>query len=165
MSYSEIIKDLKSIQKQLRPDELYLRTTNAYCDCDTILGALNSSETYKKLLNSQKVKNLKKKKWTTEQIDDWIHKKLEVKNPKFKRLTKNEKENKIKRWIDFIQEILASDKVKRIGILKHWYVSSLSFEEFNIKETKRIQRERFDKDLLLNVEEDILYEFIPSYKN
>ena len=67
--------------------------------------------------------------------------------------------------MDLIQEILASNQVKRIGILKHWYVSSLSNEEFNIKDTKQIQINRLDKDLVLNLEEDILYEFIPNYKN
>jgi hypothetical protein len=162
MSY-EPVKN-QAIQDQLRPDELYFRATNAYCDCDTILGALNTSEDYKKLLNSQKVRNLRKKKWTSEQIDNWISEKIKGNNPKFDRLTDIEKENKIKRWIDFINAILASDQVKRIGILKHWYNAGLSNEEFTIRETKQIQIDQLNKNLLLNLEEDILYEFIPIYK-
>lgn len=164
--YNMAFKPIKniSIQDQLRPEELYFRATNAYCDCNTILGALNTSEEYKKLLDSEKIRSLKKKKWTSEQIDIWIRKKIKGKNPKFEKLTEIEKENEIKRWKDFIQEILASKKVKRIGILKHWYNSNLSEEKFKIRESKQIQIDRLNKNLLLNLEEDILYEFIPIYK-
>ncbi len=162
MSYDPI--ENSAIQDQLRPGELYFRATNSYCDCDTVLGALSTSEEYKKLLDSEKVRRLRKKKWTTDQIDDWIRKKISGNNPKYDKLMEIEKENQIKRWIDFIYAMLSSDQVKRIGILKHWYNKGLSNEEFTIKQIKQIKKGKIDKDLLLNLEEDILYEFIPIYR-
>ena len=65
-----------SIKPQLLPKELYFRATKDICDCDTSLGLLNRSNEYKKLLNSKKVKALRKKKWTQNQIDEWNQDKL-----------------------------------------------------------------------------------------
>ncbi|MFX0087857.1 MAG: hypothetical protein ACFFAU_19550 [Candidatus Hodarchaeota archaeon] len=153
-----------SVQSQLRPGELYFRTTKDYCDCDTIIGALDSSEAYKKLLHSDKVRRLKKKKWNPEQIDEWIKEKLPIRNPKLNKLTPLERKNKIQRWIDFIHSILESKQVKRIGILKHWYDKGLENEDFNIKQKKIVKVNELNEDLLLNMEEGVLYEFIPIYK-
>ena len=153
-----------AIQNQLRPGELYFRTTRDYCDCDTIIGTLNSSEEYKKLLQSEKVRKLKKKKWTDEQIDKWIKEKLPITNPKLAKLTDVERNNKIQRWTGFIHSILGTKQVKRIGILKHWYDKGLENEEFAIKQSKIMKVNELNEDLLLNMEEDVLYEFIPIYK-
>lgn len=51
-----------NVSYQLRPEELYFRATKDYCDCDTILGSLNRLNEYQTLLNSKKVKALRKKK-------------------------------------------------------------------------------------------------------
>ena len=61
-----------NIETQLRPKELYFRATKSYCDCGTVLGSQNRSQEYEKLLKSKKVKTLRKKKWSDEQIHNWI---------------------------------------------------------------------------------------------
>ena len=157
MSFTPIENDF--IKKQLRSGDLYLRATKDYCDCDTILGALNSSEEYKKLLESEKIRRLRKKKWTEEQIEEWIQNKLGHSNPKFDKLTKLEKEQKFSRWNEFINAILSS-KIEPIGLIKHWYSGDLNNAEFNIKQIKTIKMEEINEDLLLNLAEDVLYEFV-----
>jgi len=152
------------VSSQLRPEELYLRATKDYCDCDTILGSYNQFKSYQKLLNSKKVKTLRKKKWTEEEIDEWIKEKLNKKEPKSgKKLTPLEEELEINRWLDLLHGLLNSKKVSRIGLLKHWYAKGLQDEEIRIKKTEKANINAITSDYLLNLEEDVLYEFFPSY--
>ena len=152
------------VSSQLRPEELYLRATKDYCDCDTILGSLNQLKEYQTLLNSKKVKTLRKKKWTEEEIDKWINEKLKKKEPKIgKKLTQLEEEQEINRWLDLLHGLLDSKKVSRIGLLKHWYTKGLQDEEFTIKKTEKVDINTVTSDFILNVEEDVLYEYYSSY--
>lgn len=74
--------DNKILKTQLRPGELYFRTTKDYCDCDTVLGSNNPLQEYEKLIKSKKMKSLKKRKWSNEQIQDWIIDKIKSKSHK-----------------------------------------------------------------------------------
>ncbi|MFX1456559.1 MAG: hypothetical protein ACFFDB_14380 [Promethearchaeota archaeon] len=162
MKFSEI--DNQKVKSQLRLGELYFRLTKDYCDCDTILGSLNSLQEYQTLTKSKKVKALKKKKWTDEQINDWIKEKLKnsEKDPN-KKYTPTEMNLKLCRWTNFLHELLDKKKVSRIGLLKHWYVRGLEEEEIKIVKTEQIGIKQVNSDLLLHLSEDILYEFLPSY--
>lgn len=147
-----------SIKPQLYPKELYLRATKDYCDCDTSLGLLNRSNEYQKLLNSKKVKALRKKKWTQNQINEWIQEKLKkIPQSQKKSITEAEKQQDIERWRDFILNMIKS--VKRIGFLKHWYEGSIENEDIVIKRKEKVKIKDLSIDYLLNIEEDVLYEF------
>lgn len=161
MAFSPIKNE--SIQSLLRPGELYFRATKEYCDCDTILGSLNKVKEYQNLLNSKKVKTLRKKNWTEQEIDNWIKEKLEKKDDKTKRkLNLLERDNEIKRWNNFIHSLLDTKKVSRVGFMKHWYSKGLQSENVTIKKTERIKVNEITSEFLLNLEEDVLYEFFPS---
>ena len=54
---------------------------------------------------------------------------------------------------------------RNIGILKHWYHGTLEDENITLKETRRIQNRNITPDFLLNLEEDILYEFYITYNS
>ncbi|MFW9821655.1 MAG: hypothetical protein ACFFE4_01890 [Candidatus Thorarchaeota archaeon] len=162
MKFSEI--DNRIVKSQLRSGELYFRLTKAYCDCDTILGSLNSLQEYQTLAKSKKVKTLKKKKWTDEQINDWIKEKLKnCEKDLNKKYTSTEINLRLSRWTKFLNDLLDKKKVSRIGLLKHWYVGGLEEEEIKIMKTEKIGIKQVNSDLLLNLSEDILYEFLPSY--
>ena len=164
--YSMAFSPIKNerIQTQLRPGELYFRATKEYCDCDTILGSLNKLKEYQNLLNSKKVKTLRKKNWTEQEIDYWIKEKLEKKDDKTKqKLSPLEQEKEIKKWNDFIHSLLDTKKVTRVGLLKHWYSKGLQSENISIKKIERINVNEVNSEFLLNLEEDVLYEFFPSY--
>jgi len=75
--------------------------------------------------------------------------------------TSLEVDEEINNWIDFVQNVLKN--VKRIGLLKHWYKSSLDNEEILLKKTEQLNLKDFTADKLLKLEEDVLYEFFPSY--
>ncbi|MFX0137806.1 MAG: hypothetical protein ACFFDN_29465, partial [Candidatus Hodarchaeota archaeon] len=136
-----------------------------YCDCDTALGAFNRQKEYEKLLLSKKVKNIKKKKWTQEQIDNWIWEKIKKSTPHVKKyITPMERENEINKWLNFLHEIIALQNVSQIGILKHWYHSTLEHEEIIVKRTEKVNLNDINKEFLLYLEEDILYEFFIPLK-
>ena len=154
-----------NIQSQLRTGELYFRATKDYCDCGTVLGSSNNLQEYQNLLNSQKVRTLKKKKWTDEEIDKWIKEKLQKKGTSTigKKLTPMEIDEKIKRWLDFLRSLLDNKKASRIGLLKHWYDKGLQTEEITLTRTEKINIDKITSEFLLNLEEDVLYEFFPTY--
>ncbi|TFG16908.1 MAG: hypothetical protein EU533_08665 [Promethearchaeota archaeon] len=155
----------QNIQSQLHAGELYFRATKNYCDCDTVLGSLNNLQEYQNLRNSQKVRSLKKKKWTDEQIDEWIKEKLQKEGSSTlgKKLTSMEIDKETKKWLNFLRSILNNKKVSRIGLLKHWYDKDLQTEEINLTRTEIKPIDKITPEFLLNLEEDVLYEFLPTY--
>lgn len=160
MSFTSVRNE--KVEVQLRPGELYFRATKKYCDCDSVLGSRTHPQEYEKLLKSKKVKTLRKKKWSGEQIEEWIMEKIASKSHK-KDLKKSSQEIKeeIDNWINFVKNILKDNK--RIGLLKHWYKSSLDNEEIQIKKTEQINLTDLTAEKLLKLEEDVLYEFFPIY--
>ena len=162
MEFSEIHNP--KVQAQLRPGELYFRATKDYCDCDTVLGSLNSLQDFQNISKSKKIKALKKKNWTDDEINNWINEKLKTKqDKKSKRVNPLERDEKLNRWINFLHDLLNNKSVSRIGILKHWYTSGLKDEEITIKKTEKITINQVTPDLFLNLSEDTLYEFFPIY--
>ena len=151
-----------NITSQLRPDEIYARATKSYCDCNTSLGSRSITPEYNKMLKSQKVRGLRKKRWTDEQIHLWILEKINNKKPKgHDNLTPIEKDIEINNWINFLTNLLSKNKLTRVGILKHWYSKGLTNEEIVIKNTERISIKELNSSILLNLEDDVLYEFHP----
>ncbi|MFW9874194.1 MAG: hypothetical protein ACFFG0_13895 [Candidatus Thorarchaeota archaeon] len=153
-----------AVESQLRLDELYFRATKDYCDCDTPLGALNKLQDFQNLYNLKKVKTLRKKNWSEEEINKWIDQKLKNKSKKTgKKLSSMEIKERTNRWISFLHDLLDNKIVLRIGVLKHWYNRGLEEEKINIKKTKKISINEITSDYLLTLEEDVLYEFLPVY--
>ena len=70
------------IKSQLSRGEQYFRATKAYCDCDTVLGILSTSRRQAALMDSKKVKKLRKKGWTEEEIENWAKDKIAKKKKK-----------------------------------------------------------------------------------
>lgn len=162
MKFSEI--DNHIVKSQLRPGELYFRATKEYCDCDTMLGSLNSLQDFQTISKSKKVKALKKKNWSEESINQWINEKLKKNQKKSnEKFTPAERKERLSRWTNFLYALLDKKKVSRIGFLKHWYKKGLEDEEINIKKTQKIAINQVKPELLLNLSEDILYEFFPIY--
>ncbi len=157
MSFVPIVNPY--VQEQLKKGEMYFQATNDYCDCDTYLGMLDTSEAYKKLLGSSKVRKLRNKKWTELQIDEWIKNKLTDVNPKFKKLTEVEKRIKYERWEGLLKSLLTEKNVDRVGILKHWYSKNLENEEIRIIKRRIVKFAEVCEDFLLHLKEDVLYDF------
>jgi hypothetical protein len=126
--------DNSMLISQLRSGELYLRATKSYCDCDTVLGSLNSLQDFQNLSKSKKVKNLRKKKWSEEAIHKWINDRLKKKEEeRRKKLNPTEVDLKINNWLNFLHRLLDNKTVSRIGLIKHWYTKDLANEVVKIK--------------------------------
>lgn len=148
------------VKSQLKKGEQYFITTKDHCDCDTILGRLSTTKRHDKIMDSKKVKNLRKKGWSEEEIENWIEEKIKKKKVKVGRKIWPElQEKEAKRWIEFISELLETGNISFVGFLKHWYHGNLESEQINIKEIKRIKKDNINVDLLTHIDEDILYEF------
>ncbi len=78
-------------------------------------------------------------------------------------MTPIESKEQINRWINFLHNLLDNKTVSRIGLLKHWYNQGLDDEIFQINETKKISINEITQEYLLNLEEDVLYEFLPAF--
>jgi len=162
MEFSEIHNPM--VQAQLRPGELYFRATKDYCDCGTVLASLNSLQDFQTVSKSKKVKALKKKNWTDDEISNWINEKLKTKqDEKSKKFNPIERNEKLDRWVNFLHDLLGDKKVSRIAILKHWYSRGLEDETIKIGKTQKISIDEVNHDLLLNLYEDTLYEIFPIY--
>jgi hypothetical protein len=160
MAFSEIHNP--TVESQLRPGELYFRATKSYCDCDTALGSRNNLQLFQQISKSKKVKTLKKKNWSEEEINTWIKEKVRKKlKKKGKNKNSLEIKNETNKWIDFMKSLLDNKLVSRIGIIKHWYEQGIEDEEFKITDIQRINVNKITPDLLLNLGENILYEFFP----
>ncbi|MFX1384789.1 MAG: hypothetical protein ACFFBP_20370 [Promethearchaeota archaeon] len=142
----------------LHSGEQYLRATKSYCDCDTVLGSLDTTPQISELKNSKKVKKLKQKKWTEEQIQKWIENKIKQKKTKSK-LTPIEQDLELENWMKFLSYLLSKKNISRVGLLKHWYHQSLEKEEIIIKRKEKINIDKLNKQDLLHMEEDVIYEF------
>ena len=164
MVFSQINND--SMQSYLKAGQLIFRPSKKYCDCDTALGAFNRQNEFEKLLKSKKVRKLTKKKWTQEQIDNWIWEKINKSKPHLKKsITPMERENEIKKWFNFFQEVNALENLSQVGILKHWYNFTLENEKITLKRIEKVDLNDINKEFLLYLEEDVLYEFfIPQKK-
>ena len=150
----------KSVKKQLRQSEQYFRATKSYCDCDNVLGSLSTNRRQASLMESKKVKNLRKKGWTEEEIEDWVKDKIAKKKIKVgRKLWPELIDTEATKWIEFIQELLHTKNISHIGLLKHWYTGGLESAEIEIKEKKKIDVQNINVELISHIDEDILYEF------
>ena len=79
-------------------------------------------------------------------------------------MTERERQLDIERWSNFIMDIINSKEVSRIGILKHWYRYGLQEEEITLIRREKLYVDEIKSEFLLNLEENVLYEFFPRYE-
>lgn len=137
----------QSVKVQLSEDDVYYKITKYDCDCNTSLGK-------EKIYNLDFDNNMKSRN------------ECDLDDPFICRLRQefNEKHEyykvDIKRWENFIKDIFKTNEVKRLGILIHFYHESCEEADFKIKDFKSIKVNQVNPELLLKLEEDILYTFL-----
>jgi hypothetical protein len=55
---------------------------------------------------------------------------------------------------------MATGLTSRVGLLLHWYRSSPENERFIIRQRQAVKMGEISPDLLMTLEEDVLYEFL-----
>ncbi len=123
------------------------RPFNNHCDCNTTLG-----EYFRKKddIAKSKLKKMKKIYSSLEEAENEVQRQIDV----WKDLLRKDIETQ--RWVKFLQGIFS--KVWRINIILHWQ----SKDPFIIKRIEKRQHTEITTDLLLNIEEDVMYEFVKS---
>jgi len=75
-----------------------------------------------------------------------------------------ERENEITKWLNFFHEIVNLESISRVGLLKHWYNFTLENEKIILKRIEKVDLNDINKEFLLYLEEDVLYEFFIPLK-
>jgi hypothetical protein len=152
----------ENVKSQLRSGKLYFRPTQGYCDCDTVLGSLDISQKHESLVDSKKVKKLRKKGWSEEEINNWVTEKTQKERAKKQKKDKfwpEFRNQQATRWIYFLRELLDTGLTSHVGLLIHWYKGGLASEQIELKKTQRINIESISAEILMHLKEDVLYEF------
>jgi len=110
-------------------------------------------------------RKFKNKNVSAAKIQKW--KEQSAENLQKYELTQDEREERIKsalpqtkQWLDFLLAVLNSDFTNRIGLLLHDY-SGKHGNKIKLRGKERIKSEDLVPRILLEVQEDIIYEFIP----
>ncbi|MFW9991757.1 MAG: hypothetical protein ACFFD4_06835 [Candidatus Odinarchaeota archaeon] len=129
---------------QTRKKDQCFQPFNRHCDCDTTLGIIHRR---KNIVTKGKLKRIKKLYSSQEEVE----KEVLRQNEAWRDLMKKERETQ--QWLNFLQELLT--KIWRVNIIIHWQSNP-----FLIKRIEKIGHAEITPDLLLNIEEDVLYEFV-----
>ena len=144
----------RSVRAQLKPEEAYYVATAGLCQCGTGLGSLAHTVTRASLEESREEAKRVKKGWSAPRIARWKaeRKEAEMRQEEARR---TKYLSSAERWRAFL---LATDGT-RLGILLHWYGSSVQDEVFGTLARRFVPRVTLTVEMLMHLEEDTIYEF------
>jgi hypothetical protein len=157
-----------SVERHLHSGEGYYYTTKNHCDCGTALGALSRGIEFQyRQISAEEVskerQKLRKKGWTESKIERHLQAQQRARSrhqlAAIERLPTAD-HPVIQRWLAFVGAVRKQRVAKGIGLLLHWYRSGLQTENIAVRGRAVIRGTQLSADLLLNIEEDMLYEFV-----
>ena len=140
------------VEKQLPRGSRYVATTSGICDCGTALGYQRSIDNSDDL--KQKASKFRKRGWSEDRVQRWIAEQ-QAKAPQ---IDASELSN-AEKWVAFIRDALLQPAVAEFGLLLHWYKGSPGTERINLRASETVMLADLSPELLLNIEEDLLYRF------
>lgn len=157
----------ESVRKFLESGDLYILTTSGHCDCGTVLGSQyrepERTAAQKEEFRNQEIAKLKKKGWSESKIKRWLRE-AELTAEKEKRERELAHEHGVRLasdWVSFIRDVLSSKVANRVGLLVHDYSGGLS-SRIPINGKMQIGVDELSEDVLLEMSEDVIYEFLRS---
>lgn len=152
-----------AIQSQLPSGAIYFRPTTAYCDCGTPLGSRSSRAKHaaKESPTEADVAKLRRKGWTQAKIDRWLAQKGEARQKNERAASQKETDGvaDAKAWLRLLITTVESGHTPWVGLLLHFYKRSVSDEEFQVGRVVTARATDLSVDLLLDMDEDVLYRF------
>jgi hypothetical protein len=149
------------VKAQLKRNEEYSVKRTKYCDCGTQLGLATRTDTPDATrIEKREVDKLKKKGWSEAKINRWLadrEKTIEKDKIRYDRIV-NGVHLDIENWIEYLKKIFTSTKVQHFGLLLHWYKGGLENERIKLKDRIKVKVSELTPDILLNMEEDVVYE-------
>ncbi len=146
---------------QLREDETYLVKQTKICDCGTELGSLNKlNEIKDQRIERREIDKLISKGWSDSKINRWkIDRTKSILKEKIKyEGYLNIEHTDIERWINFFNNLFKNTDIKYFGILLHFYKGGIESERIKIKNREKICIHSLSDKLLLEMDEDTIYE-------
>jgi hypothetical protein len=147
------------VQAQLPAGTYYLLATRGYCDCGTVLGCgvrpapAGPRESEAKLRNKG-WSEAKLERWRAEKAASAERREREAEEAARQRLSEAEE------WLRFIRDMLR-EGAGSVGLLLHWYSGRPETERIRIAAQVRVAADELTPELLLRVDEDVLYVFRP----
>jgi hypothetical protein len=149
------------VQPQLMQGESYISLTRHVCDCGTVLGsAAGKGRKRGEHFLQRETEKLQRQKWGEAKITRWLEEKRDYETRK-----DGEKENYLQhsrmsaeRWVELVQTFITVLPKQHLGILLHWYRSSVLNEHIQIMH-RSISLPGVMPELFLDFQEDMLYRF------
>ena len=151
------------VLKQLPPGEVYISTTTSHCDCGSALGSLGRRDGDEPESYEHEIKRLRRKSWSEAKIRRWLEQKGQTREKHAREDEARARSNTpvAQYWVDFISAVLNSKCTGRVGILLHFYHMGVEDERIKILGSERVKLEQLTPRLLMEMEYDVIYEFVP----
>ena len=147
------------VAAQIDSHAWYVLTSGGNCDCGTALGSV----THTKVLSyDREVKKFRTQGWSEAKINRWLEQKEQTRDRHQREDDARAKggSREIERWIELLNELLKTQVASKVGLLLHWYVTSVESERIQIQCKERVRRAELNAERLMRMEEDVLYEFV-----
>jgi hypothetical protein len=150
-----------SVAKALLPGETYYYTTHGICDCGTDLGSAHRNAALRPPDHEREAEKLRKKGWGAAKIE----RRFKDRQADFKRrqaeaeARRDRPPHHAQTWCDFVHAVLDAGAARSIGILLHFYSGGVDSERIPIGGRRIVPAARLTARDLLELEEDVLYEF------
>jgi len=145
-----------SIEAQIGEDRRSYVTTPGHCDCGTVLGSRSTAKGRATDWAKEEHK-LARKGWSDARIARAIAQKRASEEDHDANAIRRA-ESELFSWQALIASVLASGKASEIGLLLHMYSGALD-APFAMRETRHLGSSDTIRDVLLAMDEDVLYVF------
>jgi hypothetical protein len=143
--------------RMLRLGETYYLTSPGGCDCETSLGLVARSRIRDD--RDADVSRYIRRGWSAAKIERALQNRNSASAQRLEAL-RHAGEKDAKRWLGFLQAAIGSRLTASLGLLLHFYDGGIEEAAFEFSR-ETVSLSNFDTALLLDMEEDRLYEFFP----
>jgi hypothetical protein len=156
-----------SVEAWMKPGEVYFSALHGSCDCGTSLGLLGRGKNIDRAAQregwNKAAKQLRAKGWSPTKVARWLASKeqyqaREVEQDALWKTGSGERAGQNNDWFMLMSEILDARLAQHVCLLLHWYHGPLK-ERIHIKNRTRINLRERGIGVLLEIEEDVIYEF------
>lgn len=144
------------VKAQIPEDDQYLLATKSYCDCGTALGG-NYEPRPPKDLHRERRRH-ESEGWSATKLKSWEEQKRAAEQSRIQPRLEELKQD-LRRWNEFLHEIVRPGRLPRLGLILHYYSGRLDSEDFALgKATVNI--DEVDETFLREFREDVLYDIV-----
>jgi hypothetical protein len=138
--------------------EAYFRLASGYCCDASILGGLSIDVQHNTAqAREKKLTELKKAGWGEARINRWLQE-----TEKNSGASKEGDAQQVKRWQEFIRDVLAQRLIDHLGLIVHDYDGSLMTADLPVGKPQRVLLKNLNKDIFENMKDGMLYRFVNS---